>query len=118
LSYKCACEEAFDIEISDEDWEKLHAVEDVDVYVASRARKIQSRSSESRSMPSAPAPAAIYRAHYKYSKEYMWLETNGGTGTVGITYCAQESLGEIVFVVLPKIGSHVNAEKLSVPWSP
>jgi len=46
----------------------------------------------------------MYPADLKYSKEHEWIKVEGGTGRVGITHHAQSSLGDIVFVELPKIG--------------
>jgi len=43
----------------------------------------------------------------KYSKDHEWLELNEDIATVGITNHAQESLGDIVFIELPEIGSLV-----------
>ena len=48
-----------------------------------------------------------YPKEYKYTKEHEWIQIQGNTGTVGITNHAQESLGDIVFVELPKIGAQV-----------
>jgi glycine cleavage system H protein len=45
-----------------------------------------------------------YPASYKYTKEHEWISVDGKTGTVGITDYAQNSLGDIVFVDLPKVG--------------
>ena len=45
-----------------------------------------------------------YPANYKYTKEHEWISVDGKTGTVGITDYAQDSLGDIVFVDLPKVG--------------
>lgn len=39
-----------------------------------------------------------------YSKEHEWLKVDGETATVGITDYAQNSLGDIVYVELPRIG--------------
>ena len=50
-----------------------------------------------------------YPADYKYTKEHEWLKVDGNTGTIGITDHAQESLGDIVFVELPKVGSDISA---------
>ena len=44
----------------------------------------------------------------KYSKDHEWLELNGDIATIGITNHAQESLGDIVFIELPRIGKLVN----------
>ena len=50
-----------------------------------------------------------YPKDYKYTKEHEWIQVNGNTGTVGITSHAQESLGDIVFVELPAVGTLVQA---------
>jgi len=52
-----------------------------------------------------------YPADYKYTKEHEWLKIDGSTGTIGITDYAQNSLGYIVFVELPKVGAEVSAGK-------
>ena len=52
-----------------------------------------------------------YPADYKYTKEHEWLKTDGKTATIGITSYAQDSLGDIVFVDLPKIGTELAAGK-------
>ena len=53
-----------------------------------------------------------YPATYKYSKTHEWIEAAHGIGSVGITDYAQESLGDIVFVELPKVGDTVEAGKV------
>jgi glycine cleavage system H protein len=53
-----------------------------------------------------------YPAGYKYTKTHEWLDTDGKTGSVGITDYAQSSLGDIVFVELPKVGDTLEAGKL------
>ncbi len=50
-----------------------------------------------------------YPAGYKYTKEHEWISIDGETGTVGITDYAQNSLGDIVFVDLPKVGDTLKA---------
>jgi glycine cleavage system H protein len=52
-----------------------------------------------------------YPKDYKYTKEHEWIKVDGGTGTIGITDHAQNSLGDIVFVDLPKVGADVTAGK-------
>jgi len=52
-----------------------------------------------------------YPADYKYTKEHEWLKIDGKTGVIGITDYAQNSLGDIVFVELPKVGSEISAGK-------
>ena len=52
-----------------------------------------------------------YPANYKYTKEHEWIHVDGTSGTVGITDYAQSSLGDIVFVDLPKVGDKLEAGK-------
>src|SRR5437868_1663178 len=52
-----------------------------------------------------------YPTDRKYTKEHEWISVNGNTATVGITSYAQDSLGDIVFVELPKVGSQITAGK-------
>jgi glycine cleavage system H protein len=40
-----------------------------------------------------------------YSKEHEWVKLDGDVATVGITDYAQASLGDIVYVELPRIGA-------------
>ena len=52
-----------------------------------------------------------YPADYRYTKEHEWIKVDGNIGTIGITDYAQNSLGDIVFVDLPKVGDTVEAAK-------
>jgi glycine cleavage system H protein len=52
-----------------------------------------------------------YPTDFKYTKEHEWIKADGKNATVGITNYAQESLGDIVFVELPKAGSEIVAGK-------
>src|SRR5258708_23979575 len=52
-----------------------------------------------------------YPATYRYTKEHEWIQVDGKIGTVGITDYAQNSLGDIVFVDLPKVGDTIEAGK-------
>jgi glycine cleavage system H protein len=47
----------------------------------------------------------------KYTKEDEWIKIEGTTGTIGITDYAQNALGDIVFVELPKVGTEIEAGK-------
>lgn len=40
----------------------------------------------------------------KYTKEHEWIKVEGDKGRVGITHYAQDQLGDVVFVELPKKG--------------
>ncbi|HVG26549.1 MAG TPA: glycine cleavage system protein GcvH [Acidobacteriaceae bacterium] len=50
-----------------------------------------------------------YPEKYRYAKSHEWLNTDGDLATIGITDYAQESLGDIVFVELPKVGQQIEA---------
>jgi glycine cleavage system H protein len=52
-----------------------------------------------------------YPTDFKYTKEHEWIKVDGKNATIGITNYAQESLGDIVFVELPKVGSEITAGK-------
>lgn len=52
-----------------------------------------------------------YPKEFKYTKEHEWIKPEGNTATIGITSYAQESLGDIVFVELPKVGSEISKGK-------
>ena len=52
-----------------------------------------------------------YPSDFKYTKEHEWIKADGNTATIGITHYAQESLGDIVFVELPKVGGEITAGK-------
>ena len=52
-----------------------------------------------------------YPTDFKYTKEHEWIKADGTTATIGITSYAQESLGDIVFVELPKPGAELTAGK-------
>jgi glycine cleavage system H protein len=48
-----------------------------------------------------------YPKDYKYTKEHEWIQVSGNTALVGITDHAQQALGDIVFVELPKMGTEL-----------
>ena len=52
-----------------------------------------------------------YPTDRKYTKEHEWIQPSGTKATIGITDHAQESLGDIVFVELPKVGAELAAGK-------
>ena len=52
-----------------------------------------------------------YPADFRYTKEHEWIKADGATATIGITSYAQESLGDIVLVDLPKVGSDITVGK-------
>ena len=50
-------------------------------------------------------------ADLRYTKEHEWAKLEGDKARVGITAFAQEQLGDVVFVELPKVGTKVTAMK-------
>ena len=52
-----------------------------------------------------------YPENSRYTKEHEWVRAEGDVGVIGITHHAQEELGDIVYVDLPKIGAHVEQGK-------
>jgi glycine cleavage system H protein len=53
----------------------------------------------------------MYPENFRYSKEHEWVLVEGGIATVGITDHAQQELGDIVYVDLPKPGTRVEQGK-------
>ena len=49
-----------------------------------------------------------YPENFRYTKEHEWVRVDGNIGTIGITNHAQEELGDIVYVDLPKIGARID----------
>jgi glycine cleavage system H protein len=52
-----------------------------------------------------------YPENYRYTKQHQWVRLEGDTATVGITFHAQERLGDIVYVDLPKPGMRLESGK-------
>ncbi len=52
-----------------------------------------------------------FPAAYRYTREHEWINVDGNQATIGITDYAQNSLGDIVFVELPKVGDELTAGK-------
>lgn len=47
---------------------------------------------------------AKYPDNLSYTRDHEWIRVTGTEGVVGITSFAQEALGDIVYVELPKVG--------------
>ncbi len=47
----------------------------------------------------------------KYTKDHEWTSLDESRATIGITDFAQQSLGDIVFVELPEVGSDITKEQ-------
>jgi glycine cleavage system H protein len=50
-----------------------------------------------------------YPKDLKYTKDHEWAKKTGKTVLVGVTFHAQEALGDVVYVELPKLGAAVKA---------
>ena len=50
-----------------------------------------------------------YPTNYRYTREHEWISLEGTIGTIGITDYAQNSLGDIVYVDVPKVSDSVTA---------
>jgi glycine cleavage system H protein len=50
-----------------------------------------------------------YPEGLKYHPEHDWAKIEGDTATFGITWFAQDQLGEVVFVELPEVGATISA---------
>ena len=51
----------------------------------------------------------MYPDNVKYHKEHAWVKVSGNKATVGISFYAQESLGDIVYVDTPELESAIEA---------
>lgn len=47
----------------------------------------------------------------RYTSEHEWVKLEGDIAVVGITDFAQDQLGDVVYVELPKVGERVEAMK-------
>lgn len=50
---------------------------------------------------------ASYPGNLRYTREHEWAKVEGDRARVGITHYAQDQLGDVVFVELPKVGTRV-----------
>jgi glycine cleavage system H protein len=51
----------------------------------------------------------MYPEDIKYHKEHTWVKVSGNKATIGISFYAQESLGDIVYIDAPEIDSTIEA---------
>ena len=52
---------------------------------------------------------AEYPKDLKYTKDHEWAKKAGSNVVIGVTWYAQDSLGDVVYVELPKVGAEVKA---------
>lgn len=50
-----------------------------------------------------------YPSELKYTKDHEWAKKAGSAVVVGVTWHAQDALGAVVYVELPKVGAPVKA---------
>lgn len=55
--------------------------------------------------------AESYPADLRYHEEHDWARVDGDTATFGITWYAQDTLKEIVFIDLPQVGDQVSKDE-------
>lgn len=53
----------------------------------------------------------MYPEKLHYTKDHEWVSVDDGIGTIGITKYAEQSLGDIVYVDVPKVGVTLEAGK-------
>lgn len=53
---------------------------------------------------------ASYPDDLRYHPEHDWAQVEGGEATFGITWYAQDSLGEVVFYDPPEVGAKVSKD--------
>jgi glycine cleavage system H protein len=58
-----------------------------------------------------PGGGSVNPADRRYTTEHEWIKPEGDTYVVGITAFAQDQLGDIVYVELPKVGDQIEAGK-------
>jgi len=46
----------------------------------------------------------------RFHKEHEWIRVEGSKATLGISQFAQDALGDVVFVDVPKVGTSLKAE--------
>jgi glycine cleavage system H protein len=54
----------------------------------------------------------MYPEDLHYTKQHEWVRLSGDVGMIGITDHAQEELGDIVYVDLPRVGTRVEQAKV------
>jgi glycine cleavage system H protein len=51
----------------------------------------------------------MYPTDYRYTKQHEWVKVQGDVATIGISDYAQQELGDVVFVEMPKVGAKLKA---------
>jgi glycine cleavage system H protein len=53
--------------------------------------------------------SAMIPSNLRYHEEHEWVRVEGAQATIGISHFAQDALGDIVFIDLPKVGATITA---------
>ena len=53
----------------------------------------------------------MYPQELRYTPEHEWIRLDGNRGVIGITAFAQDQLGDVVYVELPRIGAEIEQSK-------
>jgi glycine cleavage system H protein len=56
-------------------------------------------------------PEASYPDNLRYHPDHDWARVDGEQATLGITWYAQDQLGEVVFFDVPKVGAEVRKDE-------
>ena len=54
--------------------------------------------------------ALSYPAELKYVKTHEWVRVEGDSATIGITSFAADQLGDVTYVEIPKVGTHIKKD--------
>lgn len=52
-----------------------------------------------------------YPEGLRYTKEHEWIRVEGDEGVIGITWFAQDQLGDVVFAEVPAVGSRLTKDE-------
>jgi len=64
---------------------------------------------ESREIEKLETKMSNYPAELKYRESHEWIRVEDGVATVGVTWFAQDSLGDVVYIDMPEVGSEATA---------
>ncbi len=53
----------------------------------------------------------MYPVELSYSKDHEWFKAEGNVITIGISFHAQDAMGDVVFVELPEVGDEFDADE-------
>src|SRR6187431_2074424 len=78
------------------------------MFEASLAGRASSRSRSTRRRPARVAATETYPDELRYHPEHDWARIDGDEATLGITWFAQDSLGELVHFEPPEAGAEIS----------